>query len=85
MFVVFFFIVVALVFSLFMRALYFWAIAVASPLLSLRYFFEGKLGGFGDKWLSIGNIIGLAMVPVYVAGALAFGLVFTSAVSTVNL
>jgi hypothetical protein len=53
MFIMFFLIVIALVFALFMRALYFWAIAIASPLLSLRYFFDGKLGGFGDKWLSV--------------------------------
>lgn len=43
MFVVFFLIIVALVFALFMRALYFWAIAIFSPILSLRYFFEGKI------------------------------------------
>lgn len=75
----------ALVFALFSRALYFWAISVFSPLLSLRYFFEGKLGGFGDKWLSVSSIIGLAMVPVYVAAALSFGLIFTSAVTTTKL
>lgn len=44
MFIMFFLIIVALVFALFTRALYLWAIAVFSPLLSLRYFFEGKLG-----------------------------------------
>ena len=44
MFLMFFLIIVALVFALFTRALYLWAIAVFSPLLSLRYFFEGKLG-----------------------------------------
>ncbi len=43
MFVMFFLIIIALVFALFTRALYFWAIAVFSPLLSLRYFFDGKL------------------------------------------
>lgn len=43
-FLVFFLTIIALVFALFMRALYFWAIAVFSPILSLRYFFEGKLG-----------------------------------------
>lgn len=82
MFVVFFFIIIALVFALLSRALYFWAIAIFSPLLSLRYFFEGKLGGFGDKWLSVTHIIGLALVPVYVAAALSFGLIFTSMVTT---
>lgn len=81
MFAVFSFIIIMLVFSLLTRALYFWAIAVFSPLLSLRYFFEGKLG-FGDSWLSVTNIISLAMVPVYVAAALSFGLIFTSLVTT---
>ena len=84
LFMVFFLIIIALVFALFTRALYLWAIAIFSPLLSLRYFFEGKLGGFGDKWLSVSSIIGLAMVPVYVAAALSFGLIFTSAVTKTN-
>ena len=39
----------------------------------------------GDKWLTIPNIIGLAMVPVYVAAALAFGLVFLSAIKNTAL
>lgn len=82
MFLAFFLITIALVFALFSRALYFWAIAIFSPLLSLRYFFDGKLGGFGDSWLSVSSIVGLAMVPVYVAAALSFGLIFTSAVTT---
>jgi hypothetical protein len=83
-FLIFLLIVVALVISLFMRAVYFWAIAVFSPLLSLRYFFDGKLG-FWDSWLSVWKIIGLAMVPVYVAAALSLGLVFISALSSTNL
>ncbi len=81
MFLAFFLIIMALVFALFSRALYFWAIAIFSPLLSLRYFFDGKIG-FGDSWLSVSSIVGLAMVPVYVAAALSFGLIFTSAVTT---
>jgi hypothetical protein len=84
LFIMFFLIIVALVFALLTRAFYLWAIAIFSPLLSLRYFFEGKLGGFGDKWLSVSSIIGLAMVPVYVAAALSFGLIFTSAVTKTN-
>ena len=43
-FVIFFLIIVAMVFALLTRAMYFWAIAVCSPLLSLAYFFDGKLG-----------------------------------------
>jgi hypothetical protein len=36
----------------------------------------------GDSWLSVTKIIGLAMVPVYVAAALSFGLLFTAMVSS---
>lgn len=42
-FFIMFLIVAALVVSMLMRAFYFWAIAIFSPLLSLRYFFDGKL------------------------------------------
>lgn len=83
-FIIFLLIILALVVAMMMRAFYFWAIAIFSPLLSLRYFFDGKLG-FGDDWLSVGKIIGLAMVPVYVAAALSLGLVFISAASSTNL
>jgi hypothetical protein len=83
-FIIFLLIIIALVIAMMMRAFYFWAIAIFSPLLSLRYFFDGKLG-FGDDWLSVGSIIGLAMVPVYVAAALSLGLVFISAASSTDL
>jgi hypothetical protein len=83
-FIIFLLIIIALVIAMMMRAFYFWAIAIFSPLLSLRYFFDGKLW-FGDDWLSVGSIIGLAMVPVYVAAALSLGLVFISAASSTDL
>jgi hypothetical protein len=83
-FIILFLIIAALVVALLSRAFYFWAIAIFSPLLSLRYFFDGKLWGFWDKWLTIGNVIGLAMVPVYVATALSLGLVFISAAQSTN-
>jgi hypothetical protein len=43
-FVIFALIIIALVVALLTRAIYFWAIAVCSPLLSLAYFFDGKIG-----------------------------------------
>jgi hypothetical protein len=42
-FIILFLIIAALVVALLSRAFYFWAIAIFSPLLSLRYFFDGKL------------------------------------------
>lgn len=78
-FFIFMLVVAMLILALFMRAIHFWMIAIFSPLLSLKYFLEDKMN-FGDKWLSIPKIISLAMVPVYVSAALAFGLVFISAI-----
>jgi hypothetical protein len=78
-FLIFMLITAMLILALFMRAIHFWMIAIFSPLLSLKYFLEDKMT-FGEKWLSVPKIISLAMVPVYVSAALAFWLVFISAI-----
>lgn len=67
----------ALCFALLTRAFYLWIIAVFSPLFGLFYYLEGK-GKFAEqmKNLSFTSFLSLALVPVYVSAALAFGLLF---------
>ncbi len=80
--------VFALVFALFTRAVYLWLIAIFSPLFGLFYFFDGHGGEATkdlEKKLGFKTFIGLAMVPVYVSAALAFGLLFLFKVSTTSL
>lgn len=71
--------VIALLFALFTRAFYMWIIAIFSPLFGLFYYLEGK-GKFAEsltkKGFSFTSFISLALVPVYVSAALAFGLLF---------
>ncbi len=66
-----------LCFALLTRAFYLWVIAIFSPLFGLFYFLEGK-GKFAEqmKDFSFTSFISLALVPVYVSAALAFGLLF---------
>lgn len=74
---VFALLMIALVFALFTRAFYLWVIAIFSPLFGLFYYLEGK-GKFAEEFknLSFTSFLSLALVPVYVSAALAFGLVF---------
>lgn len=69
--------VIAIVYALFSRALMLWLYAMFSPLFALNYVmdFKGKLKDSVGK-LSVTKFISLAMVPVYVSAALAFGLMF---------
>ena len=80
-FVVFGVLVIAIVYALFTRAIMLWMYAIFSPLFALNYVMEFKSDSFkGIKQFSIEKFISLAMVPVYVSAALAFGLMFLSLV-----
>lgn len=73
--------VIALAFALFSRMWMLWLYAMFSPLFALSYFFSWsvKWWKFSEdikKHFSIEKFISLAMVPVYVAAALSFGLMF---------
>jgi hypothetical protein len=76
--------VLALTFALFTRAMYMWLIAVFSPLFGLFYFMEGK-GKFAEEYgkkIGFASFVSLAMVPVYAAAALGFGLLFLKMVES---
>ncbi len=66
--------VVAIVYALFSRAIMLWLYAMFSPFFSLTYVLGDKAKKL-EKF-SIKEFISLAMVPVYVSAALAFGLMF---------
>ncbi len=76
----------ALCFALLTRAFYLWIIAVFSPLFGLFYYLEGK-GKFAEqmKNLSFTSFLSLALVPVYVSAALAFGLLFLKTAENANI
>lgn len=76
--IVYLLLMVALLLALFTRWIRLWIYAMLSPVFWLLYFF-----GKGSEWFgsdsnkfSISEFIALALVPVYVSAALAFGLVF---------
>lgn len=66
-----------------------WGFAMFSPLFALNYFFEHvKMGEKAKKSIeefTISKFISLALVPVYVAAALAFGLMFIGSVVNMNI
>lgn len=86
MFVVFWFLVIALVFMLMMRAIKLWFYAIFSPLMTLRYVVGPEL--FGGKENSDGfelkEFIWLAFVPALVGLALSFGIVVVSVLQSPN-
>ena len=88
---VFVILMIALLFGLFTRACYLWVMIIFSPVFGLLHFVAGKsnmLGGFGttlDKSFGIKTFLGLAMVPVYVAAALVFGMLFTALTMNGNM
>lgn len=77
-FVVFSILIIAIVYALFSRALILWLYAMFSPIFALNYVMEFKnesvKGSVGR--MSIEKFLSLALVPVYVSAALAFGLMF---------
>lgn len=85
-FLVYALLLLALVFALFTRAFYLWVIAIFSPLFGLFYYLEGK-GKFAEEFknLSFTSFLSLALVPVYVSAALAFGLVFVKKASLTKI
>jgi hypothetical protein len=75
-FVIFGILVIAIVYALFSRAIMLWLFAMFSPLFALMYVM-GKSEKFKAlEHFSVTKFISLAMVPVYVSAALAFGLMF---------
>lgn len=75
MFIVFGFLVIALVFLLFMRAIKLWFYAIFSPLMTLRYVIgDGFFGKDNSDGFDVKEFIGLAFVPALVWLALSFGL-----------
>ncbi|NDK08169.1 hypothetical protein EOM39_02885, partial [Candidatus Gracilibacteria bacterium] len=68
-------ILIALFIALFIRVIALWIFMVASPLFGLLYFSSKSLGKMWEKF-NFKEFFGLAMVPVYVAAALSFGLMF---------
>ncbi len=77
-FVVFGVLVIAIVYALFTRAIMLWMYAIFSPLFALNYVLGDKAKKL-EKF-TIKEFISLALVPVYVSAALAFGLMFLSLV-----
>lgn len=76
-FVVFFILLIALLMALFVRGIYIWIFTVMSPLFGLLYFFWDKTPE-ALKNFTFWKFLGLVMMPVYVAAALSFGLLFIS-------
>ena len=68
--------VVTLAMALIVRGIWLWVYMIFSPVFWLLYFFGKDKDWFMDGKFSLTELIGLAFVPVYVAGALSFGLLF---------
>ncbi|MCP4524008.1 MAG: hypothetical protein GY828_07370 [Candidatus Gracilibacteria bacterium] len=77
LFIVYMILLISLTLALFVRGVWLWLYTIFSPVFGLLYFFGKEKEGFIDGKFSITEFIGLAMVPVYVSAALAFGLLFT--------
>ncbi|MDD5197356.1 MAG: hypothetical protein PHN60_00685 [Candidatus Gracilibacteria bacterium] len=73
-FVIFGILVIAIIYALFSRALMLWLYAMFSPVFALTFVLGDKAKKL-EKF-TIKEFISLAMVPVYVSAALAFGLMF---------
>lgn len=76
--VVYLLLMIALFLALFVRGVRLWIYAMLSPAFGLLYFFWKTGDGFGKSWekFNVKEFIALALVPVYVAAALSFGLIF---------
>ena len=76
--IVYLLLMVALFLALFVRIVRLWIYMMMSPAFGLLYFFWkwSEWVGSDNAKFSIKEFIALAMVPVYVSAALAFGLVF---------
>lgn len=87
MFIVFWFLVIALIFMLMMRAIKLWFYAIFSPLLTLRYVIgDGIFGGKeGADSFELKEFIWLAFVPALVGLALSFGIVIIALLQSANI
>jgi len=75
--VVYLLLMLALFMALFTRGVWLWIYTMLSPVFGLLYFFWKAADWVGEgKKFSAKEFIALALVPVYVSAALAFGLVF---------
>lgn len=76
--IIYLLLMVALFLALLVRWIRLWIYAMLSPAFGLLYFFWKTGEGFGESWdkFNIKEFIALALVPVYVAAALSFGLIF---------
>lgn len=74
--IVYLLLMVALFLALFARIVRLWIYMMLSPAFWLLYFFWSDGVGDGSNKFSVKEFIALALVPVYVSAALAFGLVF---------
>ncbi len=74
--IIYFILMVSLCLALFVRWMWLWMYMIFSPVFGLLYFFDKSKDGFMEGKFSISEFVSLAMVPVYVSAALAFGLLF---------
>lgn len=77
-FIVFGILIIAIVYALLSRALILWLYAMFSPIFALNYVMDFKNESVKNSVgrMSITKFLSLALVPVYVSAALAFGLMF---------
>jgi hypothetical protein len=75
--IVYFILILALWFALFIRWIWLWIYMVFSPIFWLFIFFWKGWEWFNEKF-SLKELVALSMVPVYVSWALAFWLLFIS-------
>lgn len=74
--IVFAILVISLWLALFVRGVWLWIYMIFSPVFWLLYFFWKEKDGFVEGKFSITEFFALAFVPVYVAAALSFWLLF---------
>ncbi len=74
--IIYFILMVSLCLALFVRWMWLWMYMIFSPVFGLLYFFDKSKDWFMEGKFSISEFVSLAMVPVYVSAALAFGLLF---------
>lgn len=80
--VVYFILLITLAIALLVRWIWLWLYMMLSPVFWLLYFFDKNEWGGAFDHFNIKEFFALAMVPVYVAAALSFWLLFLSVVST---
>jgi hypothetical protein len=74
--IVYLILIIALFMALFARWVWLWIYAMFSPIFGLLFFFWKAKEWVWDKKFWVWEFIKLALVPVYVSAALAFGLLF---------